>query len=332
MGAGSRPFAPAHPACGRRHRPGHHRRADRRAAPLPERDAGAPNATAVDLITFPHHSRDPLDAYQPITCHGAYVFDRSERTVHRYAGRARPSWRPAGWGASTATPPTRLGSRGDGLAMAHRAGARIINAEYVQFHPTALAVPGGEGFLISEAVRGEGGVLLTPDGRPFMADYSPEWKDLAPRDVVARAIHHRDGNARLLARAARHRLAHARRGHPSALPQHLRRLPEGRRRHHPRADPGRAGGALLLRRRAGGRVGPLEHREPVRRGRGQLHRPARRQPPGVHLAAGRAGVGQPGRAAHRERAEPRSRADSCPAATRSRRGTRAAWWPTPTRP
>jgi L-aspartate oxidase len=74
--------------------------------------------------------------------------------------------------------------------MAHRAGARIVNAEYVQFHTTALHVPGAEGTLISEAVRGEGGVLLTPDGRAFMGDYAPEWKDLAPRDVVARAIHH----------------------------------------------------------------------------------------------------------------------------------------------
>jgi aspartate oxidase len=74
--------------------------------------------------------------------------------------------------------------------MAHRAGARIANAEYVQFHPTALAAPGAEGLLISEAVRGEGGMLLTPELRPFMERYSPEWKDLAPRDVVARAIHH----------------------------------------------------------------------------------------------------------------------------------------------
>jgi L-aspartate oxidase len=88
---------------------------------------------------------------------------------------------------NTTNPP---GSRGDGLAMAHRAGARITNAEYVQFHPTALAAPGAEGLLISEAVRGEGGVLLTPLGRPFMADYSAQWKDLAPRDIVARAIHH----------------------------------------------------------------------------------------------------------------------------------------------
>jgi len=82
------------------------------------------------------------------------------------------------------------GARGDGLAMAYRAGGRVINTEYLQFHPTVLAVANGEGFLVSEAVRGEGGRLLTPDGRPFMADYAPRWRDLAPRDVVARAIHH----------------------------------------------------------------------------------------------------------------------------------------------
>ncbi|MCL5997319.1 MAG: FAD-dependent oxidoreductase, partial [Chloroflexi bacterium] len=147
------------------------------------------DATATDLITFPHHSRDPLDVYRPITCHGAYVFDWRERTVHRYVA-ANTVLATGGLGRIYRNTTNPVGSRGDGLAMAHRTGARIINAEYVQFHPTALAAPGGEGFLISEAVRGEGGVLLTPEGRPFMPDYSPDWKDLAPRDVVARAIHH----------------------------------------------------------------------------------------------------------------------------------------------
>jgi len=148
----------------------------------------AKNLTAVDLITFPHHSRDPLTAYQSIICHGAYVFDRQAKTIHRSLASA-VVLATGGLGRiylSTTNPP---GARGDGLAMASRAGARIINAEYIQFHPTTLAVPGAEGFLISEAVRGEGGILLTPDGRPFMADYSLEWKDLAPRDVVSRAIH-----------------------------------------------------------------------------------------------------------------------------------------------
>lgn len=146
------------------------------------------NATAVDLITYPHHSRNPLDTYQPVSCHGAYVFDRNGKAVHRTLA-AVTMLATGGIGRiyrNTTNPP---GARGDGLAMASRAGARIINAEYIQFHPTALSVPGAEGFLISEAVRGEGGVLLTPDGHPFMSRYDPQWKDLAPRDVVARAIH-----------------------------------------------------------------------------------------------------------------------------------------------
>ena len=146
-------------------------------------------ATAVDLITFPHHSRNPLDNYREISCHGCYVFDRKEKTVHRLLASAT-ILATGGLGRIYRNTTNPVGARGDGLAMAHRAGARIANAEYVQFHPTALAVPGAEGLLISEAVRGEGGVLLTPDLRPFMERYSPKWKDLAPRDVVARAIHH----------------------------------------------------------------------------------------------------------------------------------------------
>jgi L-aspartate oxidase len=147
------------------------------------------DATAVDLITFPHHSQNPLDNYGPISCHGAYVFNREQKTVHRYLATTTVL-ATGGLGRIYRNTTNPIGARGDGLAMAHRAGARIVNAEYVQFHPTALAAPGAEGLLISEAVRGEGGVLLTPDLKPFMDKYAPEWKDLAPRDVVARAIHH----------------------------------------------------------------------------------------------------------------------------------------------
>jgi len=76
---------------------------------------------------------------------------------------------------------------GDGVALAYNAGAEIIDMEFFQFHPTALRLPGVTPFLISEAVRGEGGILRNVDGRQFMYDYAAEG-DLAPRDVVARGI------------------------------------------------------------------------------------------------------------------------------------------------
>jgi L-aspartate oxidase len=73
--------------------------------------------------------------------------------------------------------------------MAYRAGARVINTEFIQFHPTTFHHRHAPHFLISEAVRGAGARLCDAKGEPFMQKYAPEWKDLAPRDVVARSIH-----------------------------------------------------------------------------------------------------------------------------------------------
>lgn len=144
--------------------------------------------TAIDLITFPHHALDPMQVYQQPVCLGAYAYRQAEKTVIPVIAN-HTILATGGIGQiflNTTNPPN---SRGDGLAMAYRAGARIINAEYVQFHPTALHNPASTRFLISEAVRGEGAILLTPKGERFMERYAPEWKELAPRDVVARAIY-----------------------------------------------------------------------------------------------------------------------------------------------
>jgi L-aspartate oxidase len=85
----------------------------------------------------------------------------------------------------TTNPPV---ATGDGMAMAWRAGAELMDMEFVQFHPTALYLPGAPQFLLSEAMRGEGGVLKNRHGLRFMANYHPS-RELAPRDVVTRAIH-----------------------------------------------------------------------------------------------------------------------------------------------
>ena len=143
--------------------------------------------TAVDLLTSSHHSQNRHSLYEPPHCVGAYVFDRKKRDVKRILAQ-KTILATGGLGHIFLRSTNPKGARGDGIAMAYRAGARVINSEYIQFHPTTFHHENAPNFLISEAVRGVGARLVHDDGQPFMQKHDPKWKDLAPRDVVARSI------------------------------------------------------------------------------------------------------------------------------------------------
>jgi L-aspartate oxidase len=145
--------------------------------------------TAIDLLTPAHHSLNRLDIYAPLSCVGAYLYDQTSQQVKRCVAR-HTVLATGGLGQIFLRTTNPAGARGDGIAIAYRAGARVINMEFVQFHPTTFAHPNAPPFLITEAVRGEGGRLVHATGEPFMHKYDPSWNDLAPRDVVARAIYH----------------------------------------------------------------------------------------------------------------------------------------------
>lgn len=146
------------------------------------------NHTAIDLLTPAHHARNRLEVYEPQRCIGAYLLNRQTGKVTRALAQ-RTVLATGGLGQIFLHTSNPTGSRGDGLAMAYRAGARVINAEFIQFHPTTFYHRNAPRSLISEAVRGDGARLVHADGQPFMQKYDPEWKDLAPRDLVARSIH-----------------------------------------------------------------------------------------------------------------------------------------------
>ena len=142
--------------------------------------------TLVDLLTVPHHSRDPRAVYEPIQVFGAYLLAPDGQVVMAIAKRTVLATGGLGYlYQHTSNPPS---ATGDGLAAAYRANARIVNCEYVQFHPTTLFVPGKPRTLLTEALRGEGAHLVNRAGERFMVKYAPEGMELAPRDVVSRAI------------------------------------------------------------------------------------------------------------------------------------------------
>ena len=145
-------------------------------------------ATAVDLVTVQHHSADIQARYQlEDRCLGAYVFMNDTREVETVLSQYTVL-ATGGLGDIYLHSTNEKGTVGDGIVMARRAGARVMNMEFMQFHPTALFIPGARRFLISEAVRGEGARLKNLRGEYFMERYNPEFKDLAPRDEVSVAI------------------------------------------------------------------------------------------------------------------------------------------------
>lgn len=140
------------------------------------------------IVLMDHHFAVDLIREKSPTprCTGAYILDTATGRVHAVSARVVVL---ATGGASRvylySTNP--VGSTGDGIAMAWRAGCRVSNLEFSQFHPTCLYHPQERSFLITEAVRGEGGKLVRPNGKRFMDHYDPR-AELAPRDIVARAI------------------------------------------------------------------------------------------------------------------------------------------------
>jgi len=141
---------------------------------------------AVDMLTLSHNSTEPRDRYEPLTCFGCYALDTGPGEVVALVAR-KTILATGGLGGVFQHSTNQPGSVGHGVAMAYRVGARLIDLEYVQFHPTVFFKKGSPPFLITEALRGEGAVLVDAHGQRFMDGVHP-LASLAPRDVVSRAV------------------------------------------------------------------------------------------------------------------------------------------------
>ena len=141
----------------------------------------------IDIITQHHLGYLVTKSTQNITCLGVYVLNLNTNQIEKVLSNTT-LLATGGCGQAYRTTTNPKIATGDGVAMVYRAKGRIENMEFIQFHPTALYEPGlSPSFLITEAVRGDGGVLRNKDGEAFMEKYDAR-KDLAPRDIVARAI------------------------------------------------------------------------------------------------------------------------------------------------
>ncbi|MCK5075100.1 MAG: L-aspartate oxidase [Calditrichia bacterium] len=139
----------------------------------------------IDLITD-HHRLKEKNKKSHTTCYGIYVLDK-ENKIHKFLSKVTLLG-TGGMGKIYLHTTNPHIATGDGVAMAYRAGAAIGNLEFMQFHPTAFYHPSGIRFLVSETIRGFGAILRNTKGEAFMENYSPELKELSPRDIVARAI------------------------------------------------------------------------------------------------------------------------------------------------
>lgn len=143
---------------------------------------------AVDIITQHHLGHNVTRLTPNITCYGAYALNKETDEIETFLAKITVV-ATGGAGQVYRNTTNPVIASGDGIAMVYRAKGHIENMEFVQFHPTALYNPAGDNpvFLVSEAVRGYGAILKTPDGEEFMHKYD-ERGSLAPRDIVARAI------------------------------------------------------------------------------------------------------------------------------------------------